>query len=150
MINIAKDVYLMLKSSVKLVAILTVGTTTLVSPAQAALLSQEVAQHNLKDKPTQLIANRNQSKRFCWRQYGRIQCKEEVTHRKYRWSKQQSRNRHQWQKEQRRRLQDRGEDRNRRKHDRNGQNHRRADEDWREGDRRGDDQDKFYRRLNRR
>lgn len=135
----------MAKSSVMWAAAL-VGATSLFSPAQAAILSQESTLKEFEETQT-LVADRGWGDRHCWRRYGRVRCRYRRDRFDNRWRNRRWRNRRRW--ENWRRWRNRGRWGNRR--DR-WENRRRRNDDWRwrRGDKRGDYQDKLDRWLYRR
>lgn len=126
----------MAKFSVVLAAALMLGSTAILSPAQAAISSQESTLQNLEDTQT-LIVDRRRGKRICWRRYGRVHCRRDDRGRRRRWQ-----DRRRWENRRDRRWRNRKRWENRRD--------RKDDREWRRGDKRGDYQDKLDRWLNRR
>lgn len=121
----------MAKSSVMWAAAL-VGATSLFSPAQAAILSQESTLKEIEETQT-LIADRGWGDRHCWRRYGRVRCRYRRDRFDNRWRNRRWRNRRRWEN-----WRHRNDD------------WRNDDWRWRRGDKRGDYQDKLDRWLNRR
>lgn len=155
----------MAKSSVMLAAVL-MGATAFISPAQAVILSQENIQQVQEEQASSLIAHKERyrrHKRYCWRRYGRLYCRDShQSNRDYRWRQQRWKDRRKWEKERERRWKEhrrrlerrrRWENRRRRREEDYWRSRRRdrdyENENWRKGDRRGDFQDKLDRWLNR-
>lgn len=117
----------MAKFSVVLAAALMLGSTAILSPAQAAISSQESTLQKFDDNQT-LIVDRRRGRRICWRRYGRVRCRGRSDRFDNRWRNRRWRNRRRW------------------------ENRRRRNDDWRwrRGDKRGEYQDKLDRWLNRR
>lgn len=146
----------MAKSTVIWAAALMVGATSLSSPAQAAILSQESTLEKIEETQT-LVADRGRGNRYCWHRYGRMRCRDRRDRFDNRWRDRRWRNRRRW--ENRRQWENWRRWRNRRRwgNRRRWENWRHRNDDWRHDDwrwrrggKRGDYQDKLDRWLNRR
>ncbi|UJB72435.1 hypothetical protein HRE53_26350 (plasmid) [Acaryochloris sp. 'Moss Beach'] len=133
----------MAKFSVVLAAALMLGSTAILSPAQAAISSQVNTLQKLEDNQS-LIVDRRQGKRICWRRYGRTYCRRDDRGRHDRWENHRRRENRRDRRWRNRKRWENRKDRWENRKDRND------DRDWRRGDKRGDYQEKLDRWLNRR
>ncbi|WP_299402280.1 hypothetical protein [Acaryochloris sp. IP29b_bin.148] len=80
----------MAKSSVMLAAAMIISATV-IPPAQAVIRSQTSTPQSAEDQATLVADRKRWGKRYCWRRYGRIYCREPYDERDYRRQRRQER-----------------------------------------------------------